>query len=224
MRTVGFLLAPFRKLIRYMTLKLMKRLRQPNDGRPVIATANHFLEEVILPSTFETFLSREFRETVDFDKLSQTKQDMIFNELQLAGVCLALFCLDFADSIVRPEDHRFWLEVRERLPQQFRRKLLGFGVGKSDADLFQRAIDMRYEEYTEMTKEARDIWNAEEPLFGRLPTAAAKHSVARAPAIAIGTALHIRRGKPKRYDPLTKFLRNWLLRLNEDIGKFIRRL
>lgn len=224
MRIVGFLLAPFVGIIRYGALKIMKRFRQPNDGRPIIATANHLLDELILPDVFKTFISSEFRETAGFDELSQAEQDRIFNELEMAGVCLALFCLDFADSIARPEDIRFWLEVRQRLPQQLRRMFLGLGVDKSNADLMRKLVDMRCEEYEEMTREARDMWNMEEPLFGRLPTAAAKHSVARVHAIAIGTALHIRRGKLKKHDPLSKFLRDWLLKLNEDIGKFIFKL
>ncbi len=221
MRIIGFLLAPFVKMIRYGALKMMKRMRRPNDGRPVIATANHLLDELILPSAFEIFINREFRDIAGFDKLSVAEHDRIFNELEFAGVCLALFCLDFANSIARTDDYRFWLEVRQRLPQQLRRMLLGLGVDKSNADLLRKLIDMRYEEYGEMTKETRDVWNAEEPLFSRLPTAAAKHSIARVNAIAIGIALHIKRGKLKRHDPLLRFLRGWMVKLNETIGKFI---
>lgn len=224
MRIIGFLLAPFVKHIRYGALKLMKKFRRPNDVRPVIATASHLLEEMLLPTIFKTFINREFREIAGFDKLSQTEHDRIFNELEMAAMSLALFCLDFADSIARSGDIRFWLEVRQRLPQQLRKMFLEIGVGKDNADLMRKLVDMRYEEYAEKTKEVRDIWNMEDPLFSRLPAAAVKHSIARVNAIAIGTLLHIRRGKSPKNDPLLKFLRNWLVKLDVSIARFIFKL
>lgn len=223
-RPLFFILRPFANSIRYLMLKIMKKLRPPGDDRPARAAASHLLEEVVLPSGFRIFGDGKFRDLVKFNSLPATEQDRIFNELETAGICLALFCLDFADALVKPEDYHFWREVKDRLPKEFEENLIKLGAEKENAHLYQNLISMRYHEYKEMTQEAIDIWNSEEPRFREFQTEAAKHSIARVHAIAISVADHIRRGKLKKIDRLPSFLRSWLLYLNEDIGKLIKKL
>jgi len=223
-RPLFFILRPFANLIRYLMLKIMKKLRLPGDDRPARAAASHLLEELILPSGFRIFSDRGFRELAQFSTLPTTEQDRVFNELETAGICLALFCLDFADALVKPEDYHFWREVKDRLPKEFEENLIKMGAEKESAHLYQDLISMRYQEYEKTTQEAIDIWNSEEPRFRELQTEVAKHSAARVHAIAIGAADHIRRGKLKKVDRLPSFLISWLLYLNEDIGKFIKKL
>lgn len=223
-RPLFFILRPWANSIRYLMLKIMKKLRPPGDDRPARAAASHLLEELVLPSGFRIFRDSKFRDLVKFNSLSVTEQDRIFNELETAGICLALFCLDFADALVKPEDYHFWREVKDRLPKEFEENLIKMGAEKENAHLYQNLISMRYLEYKDLTQEARDIWNSEEPRFRELQTEVAKHSIARVHAIAIGTAGHIRRGKFRKKDLLPRFLRSWLLYLNEDVGKFIKKL
>lgn len=64
------------KIIRYLLLKIMKKLRQPDDDRPAIAATDHLLDK-LLPSAFSMFKNSEFRKIVNFDKIGQVEQDGI---------------------------------------------------------------------------------------------------------------------------------------------------
>ncbi|MDO8469461.1 MAG: hypothetical protein Q7S84_00380 [bacterium] len=219
-----FLVRPFIRFVGYLALKMMKRGWRPDDDQPPRAAASHIAETMAIEPGFSVFHNRTFRDVVKFDALSTTERDRMFNELVTAGMCLTLLCLDFADALVPPEAYHFWRGVRKLAPEEFESHLVGHGIAPSHAAGFRKLIGMRYEEYEELTREVEKVWDVEEPQFQSLPTVAAKRSVARVHAIAIGATDHIRRGKMKPRDPLVDFLRSWLLELNEDIGRFIRDL
>ncbi len=113
---IRFILRPFAKPIRYGALKIMKRMRPPNDMRPIIATADHILE-IILPSVFSFFQDETFRELAHFKKLPVVEHDRIFNELQVAGTCLVVFLIRSMKSVLKVEDYHFWQEVETYLPK-----------------------------------------------------------------------------------------------------------
>lgn len=222
-KIIGFVLRPFARPIRYGALKVMKRIRRPDDKRPMIAAANHILEDFILPSAFRIFTESKFRELALFSKLPVSEHDRIFNELEVAGVCLALFYFEVMKPFTKPGDFHFWREVEENLTKQLQRKLMGYGVDSDNVKLMRQLIDMRYSEYKQV---ARGVWTANDfggSEFGALPPEK-KHIAVDLQAIAVGTADHIRRGKIKEGDPLIKHLVGWLLDLYRTIGKFVRRL
>jgi len=208
--------------VRYLMLKLMKKIRQPDDDRPVIAAADQLLD-VLLPSAFEFFRDSRFRQSVDFEKQSHVEQDRIFNELQVSAMNLCLFCLEQRESIIRLDDFHFWKEVYERIPVAFEEKLLSFGVDKGNARLFKDLIGIRHEEYAGIM-EANDEWMNREDEFHAIADNRIKESMIRVHALVIGTADHIRRGKLKKDDKLMKHVRSWLLPLDVKINRFIKNL
>lgn len=211
-----------RRTIRFYLLKLAKRLARGDDERPVVMATQQTLD-IGVESAFEIFRNKRFRELAQFQKLSQVEHDRIWNELEVTGICLALFCLEHLHAIIKPEDFHFWRRVKERLPREFEERLLSIGVESADAHLLRGLIDMRYGEYADLIRQSWEIWDREEPAFRALPHDTARHSVARAHALAIGTADHIMRGKLTGSD-LPRFLRGWLLFLNESFGRFVVRL
>lgn len=219
-RIIGFLIA---KPIRYLALKVMKAMRQPDDMRPVIAVADHLVGDIVLPSVYAIFQDAQFRERARFQKLTSAEHDRIFNELHVAGVCLAMCCLEVAHTIVQPEYLHFWTKAREYLPRQVQQSLVKFGVDGANAKLFRQLIDMRFEEYEHWANEVWDMWSEEEPRFRSMPEGM-KRVISRVDAIAIGTTDHILRGKDDAGGHLARCLRAWLHPLNENIGRFIKKL
>lgn len=205
-------------------IKIMKSLRSENDDRPIIATSSYLLEEILLPSAFRFFKNNGFREITQFHSLEELEQDRIFNELEVSAICLALFCLESAEALIKPEDYHFWRKVHREFPKQFQEQLLYYGISQKNADLFEELIKMRHQEYHDLSREAWDMWDRAEPQFQKLLIDAVKHNLAGLHATAIGAAIHIRRGKLKKKDKLPHLIRGWLLNLNEEIGRFILKL
>ena len=225
MGIVKFILRPFAGFIRYGALKIMKKFRQPDDKRPVIAVSDHILNEIVLPSVFNVFRENKFRELARFKKLPVSEHDRIFNELESAGVCLAIFYLNTAKLLARSGDYHFWQDTEEHLSKQLQKILIGFGVDGSNAKLMRQLIEMRYAEYEELAKK---VWDANDEVdkktdFKSLPSEM-KRIAAAIEATAIGTTDHIRRGEIEEKDHLIKYLIEWLLFLNRRIGRFIRNL
>lgn len=222
-KIVRIILRPFAGIIRYGALKVMMRLRAPGDRRPVIASSGHILDEIILPSVFTTFKAERFRELANFKKLPVSEQDRIFNELEVAGICLAIFYLRLRKSLVNSEDYQFWQEVERHLPKQLQKILIGYGTDGANAKKMGQLIDERREEYEEIASQA---WEASDNLKSEFRNLAPemKTFAARAQATAVGTVDHIRRGKIKEGDPLIKYLVAWLMALYKDIEKFVTKL
>jgi len=222
-RFISIILRPFAGIIRYGALKAMKRFQRPDDRRPIIATSDHLLNEIILPSVFRAFREDKFRELAKFEKLPVVEHDRIFNELEVAGICLAVFYLRSAKYLARPEDYHFWQRTEEHLPKQLQKILTGYGASGSNAKLIRELIDMRREEYEKI---AEKVWEASDNLNPEFRdwTPEMKHFAVRIQAIAVGTTDHIRRGKIKEDDLLIKHLAGWLMTLYIKIKKFVERL
>jgi len=222
-KILAFILRPFARPIRYGTLKIMKKLRSLDDKRPAIAASDHILNEIVLPSVFCAFQDNKFRELAYFKKLPVSEHDRIFNELEVAGVCLAIFYLRAIKPLVKPDDYHFWQNAEEHLPKQLQKILMDYGADGSSAKLLKQLIDMRYEEYEELAKKVRDANDDKKTEFKTLPPEM-KQVAAAVQATAIGTTDHIRRGKVKEKDPLIQYLIGWFLSLQKRIGKFVGNL
>ncbi len=222
-KIISFILQPFAKPIRYILLKIMKKIRQPDDERPIIATANHILKDIIFPYIFDIFKSDRFRELAEFKKMPTSEHDRIFNELQIAGISLVVFYLRTVEPLMGPDDYNFWRDVDDRLPRELQKILISYGVDGANAKLMRQLIDMRYEEYEKMKAEVLEVNDEENKNFETL-SPELKRIVSTVQAIAVGTAHHIKRGKIKEGDPLIKYLVGCLMFLQKQIGKFVRNL
>lgn len=218
-----FVLRPFAGPIRYGALKLMKKARAPYDARPAIAASDHIVNEIVLPSVWRIFREDRFRELAYFKKLPVSEHDRIFNELEVGAICLAMFYLNAAKQFAKPGDYHFWQDVEERLPKQLQMVLIGYGVDGARAKLFRQLIEMRHQEYEELTKHS---WDASDEASSEFKTLQPemKWVAAAIQATAIGVTDHIRRGKIQEKDPLIHHLIMWLLFLHRKIGAFVKHL
>lgn len=222
-KIIKFVLRPFVGPIRYGALKIMKNLRSPYDKRPVIAVSDYILNEIVLPLVFRVFQEDKFRELAYFKKLPVSEHDRIFNELEVAGICLAIFYLDAVKSLVRPEDYHFWRNTEEHLPKQLQKILMGYGVDGSNAKMMRELIDMRRKEYEELAEKTLEASIDLKPELQEL-TPEMRWFATKAQATAVGATDHIRRGKIQEGDPLIKYLIGWLMFLQQKVGKFVKNL
>ncbi len=222
---IGTILRPFTGYIRYAVLKVMKKMRAPDDKRPMIAASDHILNEILMPSVFRFFKEDEFRELANFKKLPISEHDRIFNELEVAAICLAVFYMRAIKSVVKPEDYHFWQGVEFHLPKQLQKTLMGYGVKGGNAKLMRQLIDLRRIEYEELSGEVSYANESEisRSEFKDLPSEM-KHFTAAMQATAIGTTGHIRRGKMVKGNPLIRHLTFWLLGLQKKTSKFVKNL
>lgn len=220
---IGLLLWPAAKIIRYAALKAMKKFRHPDDDRPMQATAEHIVSEVLMPSVFRVFNDLKFRELASFRKLPRSEHDRIFNEIMVAGLCAALFYLRSIKTLVELEDYHFWQKVEQQVPRQFQKTLLGFGVDGGNSKMYRELIDMRYEEYRKLSEDILKF-NRLENLDFRNLLEEMQDVAAALRATAIGSADHMLRGKLKKGDPLPDFLTEWLLRLRRKLFRFVKKL
>lgn len=198
-------------------------MRRPDDTRPAIATADHILDEMILPSAFRVFREKKFRDLSFFNKLPVLEHDRIFNELEVSGICLALFYLGIVKPYTKPEDFHFWREVEENLVGQFQNKLKYLGTDTNNTDLMGKLINMRFEEYQLLANTSRSTNDFMNPEFKTF-SPATKQLAAIINATAVGTADHILRGEIKEGDPLIKYIMGWLFGLQKTTADFINSL
>lgn len=209
------LLQPFIKMTRYGALKVMKRLRRPDDQRPMLAMADYMLDEKLFASVFRLFRDEKFHELARFRKLPVAEHDRIFNELMVSGICAALFCIDSMKHLAPPGEFHFWKKVEQAMPKQFQMKLVEFGVDGANAKLMRELITMRYEEYERIANKTLDLSIPRGREFVEVATR----------AMAVGTSSHIKCGKllPDP-DPLIIYLTHAFLDLQQSLINFVRRV
>lgn len=208
--------------MRYILLKIMKKMRQLDDDRPIMAAAEQLLDKILF-SAFHVFNDAQFRRIANFDKISQAEHDRIFNELEVSSVCLCIFILKQREFMMGHKDFHFWEDVCDYLPESLKQRLVGYGVSNENAKLLKDLIKMRYDEYEKISNNLFDYIDNEDK-FKEVKNENAKNVLNRVNSIAVGTADHIRRGKLKEGDELIKYFHAWLFPLDIEISKFIRRL
>ena len=218
-----WILRPFAGPIRYLMMKLMKRLRVHDDPRPIIAASEHILHEFILPKIFETFNDAQFRELAHFKKLPRSEHDRIFNELEVSGVCIAIFYLRSVKTLVRPADYHFWQDTEWYLPKQLQQILLGYRIDSGNAKLMRELVEMRKKEYEDLLTEVHRMNQEASAEFKSAP-AEVREFAAALQATAVGTVGHIRRGKYAPGDPLVHYLAEEFMKIQRPLSKFVKKL
>ena len=225
-----FFLRPFARPVRYAMLKLMKFMHNPRDRRPAIAVASHLIEEIALPSTFKFFKDVKFRELANFNKLTVSEHDRIFNELQAAAVCTTEYSLIEAKNYLKDGNFHFWSAVEEELPRQLQKVFSSFGIDSSNAKQMREFIKIRqreYENFARQTSMANVVMDQEvkNMIEKNLQNSSQiKQLLSDFLAVAYGSVNHIRRGKIEEKDPLVRYFMTWLLKLRKRLIKFVIKL
>jgi hypothetical protein len=166
-------------------------------------------------AAFHLFKDKRFRKLADFDRLSQTEQDRIFNELVVANLVLIMLVFDAPDLQVADEYRDFLAGLNKRLPQAYVQSLRDLGIEAKYLQDWKKLIAMRYEEYArdrhDVRAAAMELESKERSL--NMDTLSKIQTLLPVQTVAIGCHHHICRGKTAGKDNLFKLILQSLTRV-----------
>ncbi len=177
------------------------------------------LAEAAAGSAFHLFRDKQFRPLANFEKLSQTEQDRIFNELVIASLVLIMLVLEAPDLRVAREFRDYLADLNKRVPKAYVDHLRSLGVKARHLRDWKKLIAMRYEEYArdrhDVRAAAMHIESSQKGLD--LDDLSKIQMLVPVQAVAIGCHHHICRGKTDGRDELFKLTLRSLSRFYVDV-------
>jgi len=166
------------------------------------------LSQAAASAAFHLFKDKSFRKLAGFDRLSQTEQDRIFNELVVANLVLIMLVFDAPDLRVANDYSGYLAGVKERIPLAYVQNLRDLGIEAKYLQDWEKLIDMRYEEYA---KDRHDVRAAAMELESKerslnMDTLSKIQVLVPVQAVAIGCHHHVCRGETKGKDDLFKLI------------------
>jgi hypothetical protein len=162
------------------------------------------LSQAAATSAYELFRDKQFRRTAGLERLSQSEQDRIFNELVVAFLVLIILLLEAPDLRVPKEFRSYLAGVNKRISEAYVENLKTLGVETDHLRDWEKLISMRYEEYArdkhEVRKAAMQIESAEKSLD--LDALSKIQLLVPVQAVSIGCHHHICRGNTAGQDAL----------------------
>lgn len=178
----------------------------------LLSASSRQLAQIVASTSFEFWERKDFRLYVEFESLTQTEKDRMFNEFEVS--VLGLFLLHF-DNVLESTPHEeqkiVFKILRDHLAADFMQIMADLGIEKEHLAIWQKLIDMRIKEYREDFKLALSESKNWNELKGDEPM---RRNWARIETITIDCLSHIRRGKVEKGDPLWKLIRKWLISLD----------
>ena len=113
------------------------------------------LSQAAAASAYELFRDKEFRRMAGLERLSQTEQDRIFNELVVGFLVLIMLLLEAPDLRVPRERRNYLADVNKRISKAYVENLKTLGVESRHLRDWEKLISIRYEEYARGKHEVR---------------------------------------------------------------------
>jgi len=176
------------------------------------------LVKFVLNSAFDVFRDRGFRKNFNFREMTQVQRDKVYNELSISALCFTMFLIDDLAE-VRAEEIYFWRQVKEKIPVIFRKWLKKLKIEEKSINYWQKLLDKRYEDYRLCQRDYRLKLESVDKSFSKSKNDILKNDFIRFEALSFGFMYHIRKGKMKNNDPISKYLKTWLAILNKQIIK-----
>lgn len=168
------------------------------DKKEPPSTAAEKLAALVAQAAFDFWEDKEFRRMINFEKISKTEQDRIFNELEVT--ILGLVAL-------HAEERPILIRMQQETVNTFIEIMAKLGIEEEYLDTWKLLIKMRFKEYKEdfrmalkESKKWEELKDEDKfrPVWARIET------------LTIDGLRHIKRGKVEKEDPLWKYLRKWL--------------
>ena len=172
-------------------------------------TLAHELDQKAIKWGFKTYWNKDFLKLADIDALNQTEKDRIFNELILAPEILIIT----ACQIFNKED------VSDQVTESHTDFMKKIGVEKQYRKLWEKLINMRYQEYHQNKNDARVAMIEFDSQEKDVLASDIEEINTTLPPFAISVLCHkhILRGKTKGKDLLFKLIFKNLGRFYTDI-------
>ena len=169
------------------------------------ATASK-LAKAAAGSAYHLFQDRQFRRLADLERLSQTEQDRIFNELIVMFIVMIMLALEAPDLRIPGDFRDYCAALNKNIPKAHIGELRRLGVESKHLKTWKKLIDMRYEEYArdrhDVRAAAMQIESSEKGLD--MDGLSKIQMLVPVQAVAIGCHHHICRGQTEGRDDLFK--------------------
>ena len=180
------------------------------------------IAQIVPEVSYLLWQKTEFREMIDFNSISQTEQDRIFNELEVSF--LGLFHL-YLENLIFQIDNKEEAEVLEgikaSLSKGFLAIMTGLGIEEEFIKQWSDLIEMRLKEYQTgfkyLMENSKNIKEFEK-------NEGQKVVWARIETVTIDCISHIRHGKMEEKDPLKKYLQDWLTGVDQLFAEEIKKV
>jgi hypothetical protein len=106
------------------------------------------LAEAAAGAAYELFCDKEFRRLANFERLSQTEHDRIFNDLVVASIVLIMLLVEAPDLRVSKEFKDYLVGLSKAVSKAHVDSLRKLGIEGNHLRDWKKLITMRYEEYT----------------------------------------------------------------------------
>ena len=173
------------------------------------------IAQVIPSASFEFWERKDFRLLVDFNRLSHTEQDRMFNELEVSLIGLFDLHLTYIASIAQPEFKKVFTLLQKELITSFISVMSQHGVELKHINIWQALIDIRLKEYWKDYRVVLKEASSWEEFAGN---DAMRLHWARIETITIGCLQHIQQGNVNKNDKLWKLLRLWFITLDTNLS------
>lgn len=179
------------------------------------------LANVVAKVSFMLWEKKEFRGFIDFDNISQTEQDRIFNELEVSFLGLFYLYLDNLSSQLKAEEEKKITDkLKSFLKTGFVQMYRDLNIEEKYVKTWELLINMRFKEYQE---DFRGLM-AEGKKMEKLKDEKFRLFWARTQTITLDCLQHIRRGKLDQKDPLRKYLQDWVVNVDKIYSDTIKEL
>lgn len=202
-----------------MFQNILKNFWEYNPEKDIEETGEK-LVKFILDSAYSVFRDGQFRKNFDFKKMTKGQKDKIYNELSIVGLCFLMFYIEDLSEI-RTEETHFWQGVKEKIPIIFRKWLKKLRIGEKSIEHWDKLLNRRYEDYRLCQRDYRLKLESIDNNFAKSRNDILKNDFVRFQALSFGSMYHIRGGKIKNNDSISKYLKTWLAILNKQIVKKI---
>lgn len=200
-----------------MLNNILKNFWEYNPEKDVKETSSK-LVKFVLDSAYSVFRDRQFRKNFKFKEMTRVQRDKIYNELSITGLCFLMFFIEDL-SERKSEEVYFWKSVREKIPEIFKEWLEKLKVGKKSVNYWSKLLNKRYEDYRLCQRDYRYRIESIDNNFVNSKNDILKNDFVRFQAISFGSEYHIRGGRIKKNDSISKYLKTWLAILNKQILK-----
>lgn len=157
----------------------------------------------------ELFRDKRFRGYLKFSEISEEEQNRIFNELTVTNLVLLMLLLDQVTREISDDEDKkeFYQALRQAVPEYFKGFIRRIGIPDEYAKIWDKLVDLRYDEYVKDALEVRgEFLNHQD-----LADLALDRNVVIFQAIAFGLYHHLVRGKVIKDDLVYKYIQPYLL-------------
>ncbi|OGE74191.1 MAG: hypothetical protein A3I07_01420 [Candidatus Doudnabacteria bacterium RIFCSPLOWO2_02_FULL_42_9] len=174
----------------------------PNSAKDTVAITMKAIK-----SAFDLFRNIDFRSEINFDSLSQTEQDRIFNELVVTALCLVYFQTETLINFHEDFFREYLKEVKNGILTAYKEILKSFGIEEKFLIDWDKLLQLRLDEYRRDFNEHRhELPDVEEHNPWILVT-------------AVGGFDHITRGRGQSDDPAYRRIVRGLIIVSDDTNK-----